>query len=318
MGFFSSLFSGKKETTEGEQQKTKQKNFEILKYDGMRAQRMGRIDYAVKCYTEALVLEQDFETMNYLAQSYLQMHQPEEARTLLEQMHEMEPHHIDTLLALANVCFQTEDYNAMAQAAQRVIDMDKNNSIALYQLARADRGQQNALMCIAHLTQAIVLNEQFVEARLLRAEVLIEMQQTQEAQDDIDTVLAEDADNENALLLNGRVAEAQGRTDDSVACYRHLTELNPFNEQAYLQLATLYINLKKTDEAIALLDEAIELNPNFAKAYHARGRAKLINGDKDGSMEDLKKGLELAPENEKAISGDFSNQGMRKTDILGL
>ena len=40
-------------------------------------------------------------------------------------------------------------------------------------------------------------------------------------------------------------------------------------------------------------DEAIELNPNFAEAYKERGRAKLLNGDKDGSVEDMKKSLEL-------------------------
>ena len=62
-----------------------------------------------------------------------------------------------------------------------------------------------------------------------------------------------------------------------------MTEINPFNEQAYLYLGQLYINQKKLTEAIGLFDEAIELNPNFAEAYKERGRAKLLNGDKDGS-----------------------------------
>ena len=47
--FFKSFFSGKSETPESEKQKNDQKNFEIFKYDGLRAQRMGRPDYAVKC-----------------------------------------------------------------------------------------------------------------------------------------------------------------------------------------------------------------------------------------------------------------------------
>ena len=34
-----------------------QKNFEIFKYDGLRAQRMGRPDYAVKCFIEALAIK---------------------------------------------------------------------------------------------------------------------------------------------------------------------------------------------------------------------------------------------------------------------
>ena len=65
MGFFKSFFSGKPANPEEEKQKNNQKNFEIFKYDGMRAQRMGRADYAIKCFTEALALQEDFETIWY-------------------------------------------------------------------------------------------------------------------------------------------------------------------------------------------------------------------------------------------------------------
>mgnify|MGYP000584482233 CR=1 FL=1 len=71
--FFKSFFSGKSETPESEKQKNDQKNFEIFKYDGLRAQRMGRPDYAVKCFTEALAIQEEFETMGYLSQLYIQM-----------------------------------------------------------------------------------------------------------------------------------------------------------------------------------------------------------------------------------------------------
>ena len=47
MGFFKSFFSGKPDNPLAEQEKTRQKNFDIFKYDGIRAQRMGRQDYAI-------------------------------------------------------------------------------------------------------------------------------------------------------------------------------------------------------------------------------------------------------------------------------
>ena len=74
--FFKSFFSGKSETPESEKQKNDRKRFEIFKYDGLRAQRMGRPDYAVKCFTEALAIEEDFETMGYLSQLYIQTAKP--------------------------------------------------------------------------------------------------------------------------------------------------------------------------------------------------------------------------------------------------
>ena len=60
--------------------------------------------------------------------------------------------------------------------------------MAHYLLGKADNGQGDGIMCIAHLTKAIVLKDDFIEARLLRAEALVQMQQYKEAMEDIDTI----------------------------------------------------------------------------------------------------------------------------------
>ena len=242
-----------------------------------------------------------------------------EARRLLERMTQMEPDHTNTFLNLANVCFALEDYPAMAEAARKAIALEEGNAIAHYLLGKATDGQGDGIMCIAHLTKAILLKADFTEARLLRAEALIRMQQYKEATEDIDAILSQDPDEENALLLRGRLKEATGHPEEAEADFRKVTEDNPFNEQAYLCLGQLYIGQKKLEEAIALFDEAIELNPHFVQAYHERGRAKLLNGDKDGATEDMKKELELNPQESKAFNGEYNNRpGGRQTDILGL
>lgn len=319
MGFLKSFFSGKSETPEAEKQKNEQKNFDIFKYDGLRAQRMGRVDYATKCFTEALKIKDDFETMGYLTQVYIQTGELEEARKLLERMTQLESGHANTFLTLSNVCYMLEDYPAMAEAAQKAIAIEEGNAMAHYLLGKAVDGQGDGIMCIAHLTKAIVLKDDFTEARLLRAEALYKMQQYKEAMEDINAILAQNPDEETTLLLRGKIKEATGETEAAEADYGHVTDLNPFNEQAFLYLGQLYIEQKKLTEAITLFDEAIELNPNFAQAYHERGRAKLLNGDKDGSMEDMKKGLELDPKEAQNFTGQYNNQpGGRQTDILGL
>ena len=50
MGLFSSLFGGNKKTEE-------EKNFDILKYDGIRAMRIGKLAYALKCFEEATAIK---------------------------------------------------------------------------------------------------------------------------------------------------------------------------------------------------------------------------------------------------------------------
>lgn len=140
--FFKSFFSGKSETPESEKQKNDQKNFEIFKYDGLRAQRMGRPDYAVKCFTEALAIQEEFETMGYLSQLYIQMGETAKARELLEKMAAMEPHLTSTFLTLANVCFIQEDYQAMEEAANKAIAIEEGNAVAHYLLGKARKGQK--------------------------------------------------------------------------------------------------------------------------------------------------------------------------------
>lgn len=58
MGLLSSLF-GKSQSDENEQEKQDKKNFDILKYDGIRARNMGKLDYAIKCFEEAVALNDE-------------------------------------------------------------------------------------------------------------------------------------------------------------------------------------------------------------------------------------------------------------------
>ena len=316
--FFKSFFSGKSETPESEKQKNDQKNFEIFKYDGLRAQRMGRPDYAVKCFIEALAIKEEFETMGYLSQLYIQMGETAKARELLEKMAAMEPDVTSTFLTLDNVCFIQEDYQAMEEAANKAIAIEEGNAVAYYLLGKARKGQDDDLMTIAHLTKAITLKDDFIEARLLRAEALMNLKQYKDMMEDIDAVLAQNPEEETAMLLRGKVKEADGKDEEAEEDYKLVTEINPFNEQAYLYLGQLYINQKKLTEAIGLFDEAIELNPNFAEAYKERGRAKLLNGDKDGSVEDMKKSLELNPKEEAGLNGEFKNLGPKPEALPGI
>lgn len=316
--FFKSFFSGKPDNQESEKQKTAKKNFEIFKYDGLRAQRMGRPDYAIKCFTEALAIEEDFETLGYLSQLYIQMAELDKARKHLDRMVELEPALTSTYLTIANMCYIQEDYQGMEAAAQKAIELEEGNATAHYLLGKATQGMTDDLMTIAHLTKAITLKDDFIEARLLRAEALLKMNQLKESAEDIAAILAQNPDEEAAILLHGKLKEAEGNPEEAETDYRTITEINPFNEQAYLYLGQLFITQKKLPEAISLFDEAIELNPNFGAAYHERGRAKLLNGDKDGSIEDMKKALEMNPKEGEKLNGEFNNMGSKPEVLPGI
>ena len=86
-------------------------------------------------------------------------------------------------------------------------------------------------------------------------------------------------------------------------------EVNPFNETAYLLKGEMLNEQKKLTEAEALYTEAIDLMPDKAVFYQERGRIRLLSGNKAGATDDMKKAIEIAPEKEEQISGNFSNFG---------
>ena len=66
MGILSSLFSSSnKEETADDKQKEDIKNFDILKYDGIKALNMRKPDYAIRFLNEALKIQDDFECLRY-------------------------------------------------------------------------------------------------------------------------------------------------------------------------------------------------------------------------------------------------------------
>ena len=230
--FLSLFFSGKSETPESEKQKNDQKNFEIFKYDGLRAQRMGRPDYAIKCFTEALAIEEDFETMGYLSQLYIPMGETEKARELLEKMAVMEPHVTSTFPHTGQCLLYPGRLQSNGRGCrQRQSPSKKEMQPRIILLGKARKGQDDEIMTIAHLTKAITLKDDFIEARLMRAEALLKMKQYKETMEDIDAVLAQNPEEETAILLRGKVKEANGQEEEAETDYKFVTEINPFNEQ---------------------------------------------------------------------------------------
>ena len=302
MGFLSSLFGGNKDA-----ESQKKKDFDILKYDGIRAQRIGKLTYAIKCFKEAMEIEEDLEMMSHLATAYTQVNQLDEARAVIVRMTQIAPQEAVHFLSLAHLCYMQEDYRSMDEACKQALAVNDRHPVAYYLSAKAAIGLDNAIQAIAMLTKAIMLKEDYTEAYQLRAEVLWGMRQAKDAMEDVDKLLALNEEDESALLLKGEIMAVTEGAEQAMQLIDGVIAMNPFNEKAYLLNGNLLLAQKEFDQAIAVYDEAIEINPNFAQAYHERGRAKLEKGDKDGSVDDMKKTIELAPENGAHITGQYNN-----------
>ena len=70
MNFFQKLFGSKEETKEEVKVQNEAKDFDVLKYDGVRAMKTGEVDYAVRCFKHALEIKDDLEIHDHLSIVY--------------------------------------------------------------------------------------------------------------------------------------------------------------------------------------------------------------------------------------------------------
>ena len=305
MGIFSSLFGGSKKTEE-------EKNFDILKYDGIRAMRIGKLTYALKCFEEATAIQEDLETMQHQAITYIRVNRMDDARQLMNRMTEIASDQPLVFQSLASLCYMQEDYKGMDEACRKALALNDQDPATYFLSAKAAVGLSNGIQAIAMLTKAIMLNEEFVEAYQMRAEILWTMRQAKDANEDIEKLLSMNPEDENALLLKGEILAVSGEEEKALELIDQVLALNPFSEKAYILKGSYFLAKQAFDKALGVYDEALEINPNFAQAYHERGRVKLAKGDKQGSMEDMKRAIELSPENGANINGEYNNYEQQK------
>lgn len=307
--FFSSLFSsGKKEATTEGLQKDELKNFDILKYDGIRAMRIRQIPYAIKCFREALHIQQDFETMSHLVSAYTMAGDPESALEVVDEMIDLEPEHVNTLLTRVNIFFLLDRDGEAIADCDRVIALEEENHLAWFLRAKAKRTINEWEGAIADLTQAIALKEDMADAYLVRARILLEKKEGEKALADVEKVisLVEEGD-ETAHLLRGQIYELLGDQAAAEAEYEEVLALNPFCEEAYVLAGRLKVAQGKPQEALEILDEAVEHNEEYAPAYAERARIRQLLGDTEGAEKDRQAALDLAPDEEKASPGGQAN-----------
>ena len=278
MGFLKTLFGGRQLSPEEEKREQEAKKFDLLKYDGVKAMKIGQADYAVRCFIEALKLHDDLEVHDYLSQVYLRQGELDDAMDELRTLTAAEPDNVQLLLRLAQVAYMQEDYSTMVEACEQATKKEPENAQAYYLYAQAMQGQQNMVGAVAMLTKAISVQPDYGAAYLMRADVLLKMGDADNADADAQWLLANMEPHEDTLLLKARLEALRGNADEAINYYNKVIELNPFS----------------------------------IVSFRERGQLKFNMGDKAGAEQDMQTVLELDPQQLADVSGEYSAEGIEQ------
>ena len=274
MNFFQKLFGGQVENPEDTKKEQEAHDFEVLKYDGVRAMKVGETDYAVRCFNHALEIKDDLEIHDYLSQVFIQTGDLVSATGELRMLAEAQPDNIRVFIRQAHVAYMMEDYDAMEEACEQALAIDGESAVAHFLYARSYKGKDDLVKAVDEATRAIELDGTLVDTRLFRAEALMEGGRLQEAGQDADWLLEHAAGDEDVLLMKARLET---------------------KKKSYHAAADYY-------------NKVIEADPFHAVAFKERADVRRQIGDATGADEDAAKAAELAPEvhetSERAENGD--------------
>ena len=253
MNILKKLFGGQKTTEEVKQEK--EKNFDMVKYDGVRALRMHQFDLAAKSLEHALQLNaEDLECRDYLSLAYISMGDLQKAYEQLQILSEAQTDNVAVLLRMADVAYMMENYTAMSEVCDKALHLDTSNLQTYLCYAKACRGLGEPIRAVSMLTEAIGKREDFYAARLLRGSILLEQAQLSEAELDATFLYEHIPGNEDVLLLKARVEKAQGKMEEAEQTYGKVMDVNPFSIDAYRERSEVRRSLG--DSAGAAEDEA--------------------------------------------------------------
>lgn len=284
MNFFKALFGGKDENPEEKRQAEEAKNFEILKYDGVKALKIRQWQQAIRCLNHALSIREDLECRDYLSQALIQDNQLTAAYEELQKLHEAEPDNQEILQRMANVAFVMEDYGAMASSCEKALLISKDNPEIYYLYGRACMGQEDLTNAIAMFTKAISLNEDYGDAYLMRAGVMLQRGDVEAAEQDCQWLLERASSVEDVLILKAKVETAKGNHSEALSYYDKVIEGNPFSIEGF----TLRAELKKQ------------------------------MGDQQGAEEDLARLREINPDGNDEDLEQKMNEAYKNSNPMGL
>ena len=262
MNFFKALFGGKDENPEEKRQAEEAKNFEILKYDGVKALKIRQWQQAIRCLSHALSIREDLECRDYLSQALIQDNQLTAAYEELQKLHEAEPDNQDILQRMSNVAFVMEDYGAMASSCEKALLISKDNPEIYYLYGRACMGQEDLTNAIAMFTKAISLNEDYGDAYLMRAGVMLQRGEVEAAEQDCQWLLERASSVEDVLILKAKVETAKGNHSEALSYYDKVIEGNPFSIEGFTLRAELKKQMGDLQGAEEDMARLREINPD--------------------------------------------------------
>ena len=197
--------------------------------------------------------------------------------------------------------FNEEKYREALIEFKNIIQLDPKDAKAYHQLALIHLklgGMPDLRADFGELSKAVEIDPTIQDAQLKLGEFYLLSQKPKEAKKHADIVLTSSPQDPKGHLLRGRSLIVEKEFEEGITELKKSLELDPDNEQIYLDLARAYLAMKKPQEADAILEEGFKHNSSSTMLILAKGDLLLVQGKQSEAEALFQRALTLDADND--------------------
>ncbi len=267
-------------------------NPRLLAARGLALERLNRDQDALQSFEKSLAISPKFLiALEGAAEITYRTHDPK-TTDYLSRILQQDPQNAAAHGMAGALAFEEHDCPAANRHFAAAEPALNDNPLALAQWGECLLAEDEAHLATKQLGQSLRLRPQDKTVSYNLA-LALHLDHHDEEALEITKTLAADSD---VLNLVGSIYAGQDKVADAIAAFRKATELDPKNEQNYIDLASLCLDHQSFDIAADIVNVGIANIPDSAALYTLRGAIAAQTSNMEQSAADFERANRLKPD----------------------
>jgi superkiller protein 3 len=228
----------------------------------------GQFARAIWCWEKTAKLEPAHPQIHYrIAQACWADGQYDKAKEhFLEQLRQ-NPGNVEILLDYGIFLLENGQNQMALEKFNWILELQPDFTPAMFYLGEVHRTNGDLNTASHWYRKAIHADQQMAGPRFRLARILLWQNQTDEIAELLKSELKLSCDDEQILLLTGRMLLSVGECDEAVNCFLKVLDINPQQGQAYFGMAAVLMQKRDAEGCLQFLEHAIGLDVKIDAAY---------------------------------------------------
>ena len=280
-----------------------------LKFDALRALKIGEVDFAIRALHTSLEEIDDPECRLYLAQAL--QRKPDLAGSMAELTTILEayPDYPMALYEATKVSNGLDQHSETIAYAERALatELETAQQAELYRMkAQAQLALGESEQALATIDQALQLTDEVPLYWLIKVKVLIALKRWEDALAVALETAEKFPEEERAYLYEGLITYHDGDKERAERAFRQVVETDPFNVEGYMHLTHLVEELRGKEAAADEMEQALEMIPQPTRALLDYAALLYKECDRTEQYDGVQKLLADLPEDAETKAGEVN------------